>query len=196
MANDLPTHARERLADMRARRLFTSDLSVNEFLLVREAGFDPVGLVMGSSIYRIAPDSHAAYATEGSELGGMTRALNHARQLAMQRMEEEADELGADGVVGVRLTVNLGAGVTAVRCYDATKKSCEVKGESTAAGVDSVKASCTAGGGTPVDACPSAGLQGCCVVAGLGTCTYDPTAVATLQSACPLGGATWSTTAP
>ena len=32
---------------------FTSDLSVNEFLLVKEAGFDPVGLVMGSSIYHI-----------------------------------------------------------------------------------------------------------------------------------------------
>ncbi len=108
MATDLPTHARERLADMRERRLFTSDLSVNEFLLVKEAGFDPVGLVMGSSIYQIAPDSRAATSTEGSELGGMTRALNHARQLAMQRMEEEADELGADGVVGVRLTVNLG----------------------------------------------------------------------------------------
>ena len=40
---------------MRARKLFTSDLSVNEFLLVKEAGFDPLGLVMGSSIYQIAP---------------------------------------------------------------------------------------------------------------------------------------------
>ena len=54
---DLPVHARERLSIMRGdathRGLFTSDLSVNEFLLVREAGFDPVGLVVGSSIYHI-----------------------------------------------------------------------------------------------------------------------------------------------
>ena len=39
----------------------------------------------------------------------MTQALYHARELAMARMEEEADELGADGIVGVRLEVNLHA---------------------------------------------------------------------------------------
>ena len=53
----LPAAARQRLSDMRGsegrRALLTSDLSINEFLLVREAGFDPVGLVMGSSIYHI-----------------------------------------------------------------------------------------------------------------------------------------------
>ncbi len=53
-ASELPLHARERIAEMRAHKLFTSDLSVNEFLLVKEAGFDPLGLVMGSSIYQIA----------------------------------------------------------------------------------------------------------------------------------------------
>ena len=31
--------------------LFTSDLSVNEFLLVRQAGFQPLGLVIGSSTF-------------------------------------------------------------------------------------------------------------------------------------------------
>src|SRR5579883_273184 len=54
---DLPQHAMERLGELRSRSgkkgLFTSDLSVNEFLLVRRAGFDPVGLVVGSSIYHI-----------------------------------------------------------------------------------------------------------------------------------------------
>ncbi|HEX8791656.1 MAG TPA: hypothetical protein VF765_11950, partial [Polyangiaceae bacterium] len=44
----IPAHAHERLAAMRQRRFFTSDLSVNEFLLVKEAGFQPLGLVMGS----------------------------------------------------------------------------------------------------------------------------------------------------
>ena len=38
--DDLPSHAHERLAQMRGqgdkRTLFTSDLSVNEFLLVKE----------------------------------------------------------------------------------------------------------------------------------------------------------------
>src|SRR5450631_2397415 len=109
MVDDLPQHARERLQDMRAKRLFTSDLSVSEFLLVKEAGFDPVGLVMGSSIYQITPSIPTLSPNApGCELVDMTRALYHARELAMNRMEEEADALGADGVVGVRLTVKLG----------------------------------------------------------------------------------------
>jgi uncharacterized protein YbjQ (UPF0145 family) len=106
---DLPQHARERLAEMRAKKLFTSDLSVSEFLLVKEAGFDPLGLVMGSSIYQIAPTiPQLAPGQPGCEITDMTRALYHARELAMNRMEEEADELGADGIVGVRLTLRLG----------------------------------------------------------------------------------------
>src|SRR5260221_2110103 len=105
---DLPQHARERLADMRARKLFTSDLSVSEFLLVKEAGFEPLGLVMGSSIYQITPQiPELARGAPGCELVDMTKALYHARELSMNRMEEEADALGADGIVGVRLTVKL-----------------------------------------------------------------------------------------
>src|SRR5581483_6681199 len=99
---DLPQHARERLVEMRERKLFTSDLSVNEFLLVKEAGFDPVGMVMGTSIYQVVPPKSA----QAGELVETTKALYHARELAMDRMEEECDALGADGVIGVRLTVN------------------------------------------------------------------------------------------
>jgi uncharacterized protein YbjQ (UPF0145 family) len=109
-AADLPKHARERLLEMRQKRFFTSDLSVNEFLLVKEAGFEPLGLVMGSSIYQITPFIPSLpFDQSGCELEGMTAALYHARQLAMTRLEEEADALGADGIVGVRLEVNLHA---------------------------------------------------------------------------------------
>ncbi|MBV9710262.1 MAG: heavy metal-binding domain-containing protein [Ktedonobacteraceae bacterium] len=105
--NDLPVHARERLSAMRSdashRGLFTSDLSVNEFLLVREAGFDPIGLVVGSSIYHIG--YQWASWSQNQEMTVLTQAMYHARELAMTRMEEEANELGADGIVGVRLEV-------------------------------------------------------------------------------------------
>lgn len=105
---DLPQHARERLAEMRSRKLFTSDLSINEFLLVKEAGFEPLGLVLGSSIYQVQPTVPTLPAgVPGCELTDMSRALYHARYLAMNRMEEEAEELGADGIIGVRLKVNL-----------------------------------------------------------------------------------------
>jgi uncharacterized protein YbjQ (UPF0145 family) len=104
---DLPVHARERLSIMRGdathRGLFTSDLSVNEFLLVREAGFDPVGLVVGSSIYHIG--FQFSNWRQNMEVNVLTQAMYHARGLAMTRMEEEANALGADGIVGVRLEI-------------------------------------------------------------------------------------------
>ena len=103
----LPIHARDRLAAMKPgvnqKGLFTSDLSVNEFLLVKEAGFDPLGLVVGSSIYHIGWQKPAM--NQSMELETLTQAMYHARELAMTRMEEEADSLGADGIVGVRLEV-------------------------------------------------------------------------------------------
>src|SRR5512146_617136 len=106
--DDLPQHARERLEGMRKHHFFTSDLSVNEFLLVKEAGFQPLGLVMGSSIFNIGLQQIRQGVAE--ELTMLTQALYSARELAMVRMEEEADELGADGVVAVRLTLNVHAG--------------------------------------------------------------------------------------
>jgi uncharacterized protein YbjQ (UPF0145 family) len=105
-AAQLPQRALERLQQTRepsGKRLFTSDLSVNEFLLVKEAGFDPVGLVVGTSIYHIG----FQYSGPGqsTELGVLTQAMYAARELAMSRMEAEADALEADGIVGVRLDV-------------------------------------------------------------------------------------------
>src|SRR5436305_11119973 len=104
---DLPVHARERLSIMRGdatrRGLFTSDLSVNEFLLVRESGFDPIGLVVGSSIYHIG--FQFSNWKQNMEVNVLTQAMYHARGLAMTRMEEEANALGADGIVGVRLLI-------------------------------------------------------------------------------------------
>src|SRR5260370_5237576 len=102
----VPKDAIKRLAELqpgRAGSLFTSDLSVNEFLLVREAGFRPLGLVLGSSIYHVG--LQLGRWSKNMELGQLSAALYHARELAMTRMEAEADQLGADGIVGVRLTV-------------------------------------------------------------------------------------------
>jgi uncharacterized protein YbjQ (UPF0145 family) len=98
----VPEAGRARLEQNRAG-LFTSDLSVNEFLLIKQAGFDPVGLVVGSSIYHIG--IQVAGWKKSQEMTVLSEAMYGARQLAMTRMEEEADQLGADGVVGVRLDI-------------------------------------------------------------------------------------------
>jgi uncharacterized protein YbjQ (UPF0145 family) len=99
----VPEHGRERLAQMRGG-FFTSDLSVNEFLLVKQAGFDPLGLVVGSSIYHIGYQQSSW--RKSVEMDVLSQAMYEARELAMTRMEEEADQLGADGVVAVRLDVS------------------------------------------------------------------------------------------
>ena len=98
----LAEHASERL-QINARGLFTSDLSVNEYLCVEKAGFEPVGLVVGSSIYHVG--YQFANLRQNMELDVLSQAMYSARELAMTRMEEEADQLGADGVVGVRLDI-------------------------------------------------------------------------------------------
>ena len=102
----VPDDALRRLAEMRPGQptsLFTSDLSVNEFLLVREAGFRPLGLVLGSSIYHVG--LQLGRWSKNMELDTLSQAMYHARELAMTRMEAEADALGADGIVGVRLDI-------------------------------------------------------------------------------------------
>jgi uncharacterized protein YbjQ (UPF0145 family) len=102
----IPEDAMRRLAEMRPGQptsLFTSDLSVNEFLLVREAGFRPLGLVLGSSIYHVG--LQIGRWSKNMELDTLSQAMYHARELAMTRMEAEADALGADGIVGVRLEI-------------------------------------------------------------------------------------------
>src|SRR5664279_857297 len=102
----IPESGRHRIERMKAevaRGFFTSDLSVNEFLLVKQAGFEPLGLVLGSSIYHIG--FQQAGWNQNQEMSVLTQAMYHARELAMTRMEEEADALGADGIVGVRLEI-------------------------------------------------------------------------------------------
>jgi uncharacterized protein YbjQ (UPF0145 family) len=100
--DDVPRSGHARLAENR-QGLFTSDLTVNEYLLVEDAGFEPLGLVVGSSIYQVGYQRQRW--NRSQELTVLSEAMYHARELAMTRMEEEADELDADGIVGVRLQI-------------------------------------------------------------------------------------------
>jgi uncharacterized protein YbjQ (UPF0145 family) len=81
--------------------VFTSELSVSEYGLLQESGFEPLGFVLGSSMYHIGVQ--VARWGQNQELTTLTQAMYSARELAMDRMQAEADLLGADGVVGVTL---------------------------------------------------------------------------------------------
>jgi uncharacterized protein YbjQ (UPF0145 family) len=85
--------------------VFTSDLSVSEYALLGEAGFEPLGFVVGSSIYHVG--LQPGRWSQNMELQVLTQAMYNARELAMARMRAEADHLGADGIVGVQLRMQM-----------------------------------------------------------------------------------------
>ncbi len=104
----LPVRAQERVGQIRAAissgagvPLFSSDLSVNEFLIARQVGYEPVGLVAGSCVYHIGWTGW----TYTGVLDNQTEALYTATTSAIDRMQQEARGMGALGVVGVRLEI-------------------------------------------------------------------------------------------
>ena len=106
-SRDLPAHARERLKGLRTSAhstgVFTSDFSVNEFLLVRKAGFEPIGLCVGTCVYHVGVQ-YGSW-SKNQEMDVLSKAMYHARELAMSRMRAEATAMKADGIVGVKLTI-------------------------------------------------------------------------------------------
>ena len=85
---------------------FTSDLSGQDFWTLIRAGYAPLGMVMGTCVY------HIAHQRLGGVLGNIgknveieqfTQALYDARELAMSRMQAEAEAYHAEGIVGVQL---------------------------------------------------------------------------------------------
>jgi len=88
-------------------RPFQSDLSGQEFWTLLRTGHRPVGMVMGSCVYHVGrrgPLKTVAQTGRNVELPNYTQALYEARERAMQRMQAEAQELGAEGIVGVSLS--------------------------------------------------------------------------------------------
>jgi uncharacterized protein YbjQ (UPF0145 family) len=101
-AGGLPLRAQERIAEMtRAAEapLFTSDLTPQEAALLRQLGYQSMGLVVGSCFYHVGLLT-ASYSD--GELVGLTKAYHEAQDRAVSRIEQEATGLQADGIVGVR----------------------------------------------------------------------------------------------
>jgi uncharacterized protein YbjQ (UPF0145 family) len=87
-------------------RPFVSDLSGQDFATLLRAGYRPVGMAMGNCVYHVAHQGlRAAWKQIGrnQEMPNYTQALYEARELAMGRMETEAQALQAGGIVGARV---------------------------------------------------------------------------------------------
>ena len=70
------------------------------------AGYRPLELVMGSCVYHVA--HQGMFQSMGQmgrnvEMVNFSQALYDAREIAMERMQHEATEAGAEGVVGMEL---------------------------------------------------------------------------------------------
>jgi uncharacterized protein YbjQ (UPF0145 family) len=110
-AGGLPLAARDRLAKLgeAGPGFYSTDLTTNEFLLLRQTGFRPITQVMGSCFYNVGwqytPGGYGYGFTSGQifELDAPTQAWQEARRLALSRLAEEARLAGADAVVGVRI---------------------------------------------------------------------------------------------
>src|SRR5260370_3379161 len=61
--------------------VFTSDLSVSEYVLLGEAGFEPLRFVVGSSVYHVG--LQAGRASQNQELQVLPQAMYNARELAI-----------------------------------------------------------------------------------------------------------------
>jgi uncharacterized protein YbjQ (UPF0145 family) len=88
---------------------FTSDLSTSDFWLLRKQGYMPLGLVVGNSVYSMGVVGGMMTGIKGmgkGEIPQITELLYNARMMALNRMLDEANKLGADGVIAVKLNIN------------------------------------------------------------------------------------------
>lgn len=82
---------------------------------------EALGIVKGTVVHtkNIGRDFMAAMKTlVGGELVGYTQMLNEARQIAIKRMVDEAEEMGADAVINIRYgTSSVMSGAAEVIAY-------------------------------------------------------------------------------
>jgi uncharacterized protein YbjQ (UPF0145 family) len=78
-----------------------SELSVTEFLTLDRIGIYPRGLVVGSCLYEAGSQYDWQVATQ--EVTNLSQAMRSARGVALRHVIEQAERLGAEGVVDVRL---------------------------------------------------------------------------------------------
>ena len=86
----------------------TSNLSALDFWLITDAGYEPLGMVLGNSVMSMGIAGGIATAFKGlqrGELTQLTQLMYDARELALQRMKAEASDLRADSIVNVNLEI-------------------------------------------------------------------------------------------
>lgn len=99
-------------AEQRLKRLatastpfFTSDLTAKEYALAQASGLQPVAQVMGSSVVKHGYMGQQIGSSWGqSEVTSLSEPWNMARDRAFERLRQEAEFAGADGVIGIEIS--------------------------------------------------------------------------------------------
>jgi uncharacterized protein YbjQ (UPF0145 family) len=107
----IPLAAEQRIRELAAGgTAFTSGLSVGDFALAKLDDVRPICQVMGSSVYKVGWQNYpwSGSWADGSltELRQLTDAWNHARELALGRLQQEAELAGCHAVVDVTFGAN------------------------------------------------------------------------------------------
>ena len=96
-----------------------SDLSVDEFWKLREAGWGPAGLVAATAVFFVAQSGRTRLrrrlsTARNQELSEYSRGFAAARSAAIDRLRRQARAVAADGIVGVSLSYTIGHGAVRV----------------------------------------------------------------------------------
>jgi len=91
------------MSGLEASHPFTSELTIDELLLLEDVGFEPLELLLGASYFHIGYQTSSF--SQNQELLDMSQMMLLARQTAMAEIRAQAQALGADGVVGMRLEI-------------------------------------------------------------------------------------------
>jgi uncharacterized protein YbjQ (UPF0145 family) len=86
--------------------LFSSDLSAKEYAIAQASGLTPIAQIMGSSVVQHGWQNYgwSSYGGGIREMPSFAEPWNLSRQRSFDRLRQEAQFAGADGVIGIEMT--------------------------------------------------------------------------------------------
>jgi uncharacterized protein YbjQ (UPF0145 family) len=88
---------------------YTSELTGEELWNLTQLGYAPLRLVLGTSVYALgfAGGVSAFFQSFGrGEIDEVTRLVYDARENCLEHIRIEAEEMKADGVIGIKIFIN------------------------------------------------------------------------------------------
>ncbi|HEY1645109.1 MAG TPA: heavy metal-binding domain-containing protein [Candidatus Saccharimonadales bacterium] len=95
--------------------VITSDLTAEETWNVAKIGYAPMKLLIGTSVYSLGVVGGVKAALKNyvkGEIGTLTNLIYGAREQSLNRVHEQAEQIGADDVLGIKTYIyDLGGGL-------------------------------------------------------------------------------------